>query len=81
MEAGSAQTRRHVLVVGIALAMVCALGVIADPAEAASRPAPRALRATAHQASLTVRWHAVRKAPGYRVRWSTRHSRATCWWC
>jgi endonuclease/exonuclease/phosphatase family metal-dependent hydrolase len=76
MEAGSAQTRRHVLVVGIALAMVCTLGAIADPAEAASRPAPRALRATAQQTTLTVKWHAVRKAPGYRVRWSTRHSMA-----
>jgi endonuclease/exonuclease/phosphatase family metal-dependent hydrolase len=76
MEAGSSQAPRTVLAVGIALVVVCALLAAAGPADAARRPAPRLLRATAHQASLTIRWHAVRKAPGYRVRWSTRHSMA-----
>jgi endonuclease/exonuclease/phosphatase family metal-dependent hydrolase len=60
----------------MALLVAFALVAVGGPVEAARRPAPRALRATPHQASLGVHWHAVRKAPGYRVRWSTRHSMA-----
>jgi endonuclease/exonuclease/phosphatase family metal-dependent hydrolase len=65
---------RSVVTIGIVLALAAALLVVASPVEAARRPAPTALRATADQGSLAVRWRAVRKAPGYRVRWSERRS-------
>jgi endonuclease/exonuclease/phosphatase family metal-dependent hydrolase len=67
---------RSAVIVGVALALASALLVVAGPAEAARRPAPTRLRATADQTSLAVRWHRVRKAPGYRVRWSVRRSMA-----
>lgn len=65
---------RSVVTVGIVLALAATLLVVAGPVEAARRPAPTALRATADPTSLAVRWRAVRKAPGYRVRWSERRS-------
>lgn len=65
---------RRVVTVATVLALAAALLVVAAPAESARRPAPTALRATAGQTSLAVRWRAVRKAPGYRVRWSERRS-------
>jgi endonuclease/exonuclease/phosphatase family metal-dependent hydrolase len=68
---------RTVLIIAIALLMAGALVAVATPAEAARRPTPRAVRATAaDHTSLTVRWHRVRKAPGYRVRWSAHRSMA-----
>lgn len=68
---------RTVLIFAIALLMAGALVAVASPAEAARRPTPRELRTTAtDQTSMTVRWHRVRKAPGYRVRWSLRRSMA-----
>src|SRR3954471_4337734 len=65
---------RAATMAGLVLALTTALLAVTGPAEAARRPAPRALRVTASQMTLAVRWHAVRKAPGYKVRWSTRHS-------
>lgn len=67
---------RSAVTVGVVLALAGALLAVAGPVEAARRPAPMALRATAQQTSLAVRWRAVRKAPGYRVRWSVRRSMA-----
>jgi endonuclease/exonuclease/phosphatase family metal-dependent hydrolase len=67
---------RPLVTIGVVLALAAALLVAAGPAEAARRPAPTALRASAAQTSLVVRWHKVRKAPGYRVRWSVRRSMA-----
>lgn len=68
---------RSAAVVGVVLAVACTLVAVAGPAGAAHRPAPRALRTTAaDQSSLSVRWHWVRKAPGYRVRWSRHRSMA-----
>ena len=67
---------RSLATVGVVLVLAAALLVVAGPAEAARRPAPRGLSATADQTSLSVRWHRVRKAPGYRVRWSVRRSMA-----
>ena len=60
--------------VGLVLALAVSLLALTGPAEAGRRPAPTGLRVTAQQGSLTVRWHAVRHAPGYKVRWSLRHS-------
>jgi len=65
---------RAVTMAGLVLALTAAVLAVTGPAEAARRPAPRALRVTAYQGSLVVRWHAVRKAHGYKVRWSTRRS-------
>jgi endonuclease/exonuclease/phosphatase family metal-dependent hydrolase len=59
---------------GVVLALVAAVLAVAGSAEAARRPAPKGLKVEAHQGSLSVRWHAVRHAPGYKVRWSVRHS-------
>jgi endonuclease/exonuclease/phosphatase family metal-dependent hydrolase len=67
---------RSVVTAVVALALASALVALAGPAEAGRRPPPRALRATADQTSLTVQWHWVRKAPGYRVRWSVNRSMA-----
>lgn len=67
---------RSVAAVGIVLALAAALLVAAGPVEAARRPAPTAVRASADPTSMVVRWRAVRKAPGYRVRWSGRPSMA-----
>ena len=68
---------RSATVAGVVLAVACTLVAVAGPAGAAHRPAPRALRTTsADQSSLSVRWHWVRKAPGYRVRWSLHRSMA-----
>jgi len=72
-----ARTPRSVLTMGMVLVLACALFALMAPAEAATRPAPRSLRSvSADQTSITVRWHWVRKAPGYRVRWSTKRSMA-----
>ncbi|HEX2894566.1 MAG TPA: endonuclease/exonuclease/phosphatase family protein [Marmoricola sp.] len=72
-----ARTPRAVLTVGTVLLLAFTLLGVTSPAEAAHRPPPRALRTTAaDQSSLTVRWHWVRKAPGYRLRWSLRRSMA-----
>src|SRR4051795_9852934 len=76
MELRAVTGARALTVTGLALALATAMLALTGPAQAASRPAPRALRATAYQTSLVVRWHAVRKAPGYRVRWSVRRSMA-----
>src|SRR4051794_37704005 len=65
---------RAVVMAGLVLALTTAVLAVTAPAEAARRPAPRAVRVTASQSALTVGWHAVRKAPGYRVRVSVRHS-------
>lgn len=65
---------RPVVTVALVLALAAALLVVAAPAESARRPAPTALRASADPTSLAVRWRAVRKAPGYRVRWSERRT-------
>jgi endonuclease/exonuclease/phosphatase family metal-dependent hydrolase len=59
---------------GVVLALAASLLALTGPAEAGRRPAPTGLRVTAHQGSLALRWHAVRHAPGYKVRWSVRHS-------
>lgn len=67
---------RSVGMLALVLVLASTLVALAGPAEAARRPAPTALRATADQTSMTVRWHWVRKAPGYRVRWSVRRSMA-----
>ena len=67
---------RSAAAVGVVLAIACVLLVAVGPVEAARRPAPTRLRVTPHTTSLSVRWHAVRHAPGYRVRWSTRRSMA-----
>jgi endonuclease/exonuclease/phosphatase family metal-dependent hydrolase len=67
---------RTVLVLGTCLVIVCVLLATAGPVSASRRPAPTHVRTTAHLESVTIRWRAVRKAPGYRVRWSTRHSMA-----
>jgi len=67
---------RSATAAGVVLALACALVALSGPAEAARRPAPSGLRATAGQATLSLRWHRVRKAPGYRVRWSTHRSMA-----
>jgi endonuclease/exonuclease/phosphatase family metal-dependent hydrolase len=64
------------LAVVIVLVVTAALLAVAGPADAARRPAPKALRATPAQASLALRWHRVHHAPGYRVRWSTHRSMA-----
>jgi endonuclease/exonuclease/phosphatase family metal-dependent hydrolase len=61
---------------GVVLALAVGVLAVAGSAEAARRPAPKGLALTAHQGSMSVRWHRVRKAPGYKVRWSTRHSMA-----
>jgi endonuclease/exonuclease/phosphatase family metal-dependent hydrolase len=62
--------------VAIVLVLTAALLAVAGPADAARRPAPKALRATPAQSALALRWHRVRKAPGYRVRWSVHRSMA-----
>ncbi|MGY2874175.1 endonuclease/exonuclease/phosphatase family metal-dependent hydrolase [Marmoricola sp. URHA0025 HA25] len=67
---------RSVVLLGLVLLLGSALVAVAGPVEAARRPTPTGLRATAHETSLSVRWRAVRKAPGYRVRWSTLRSMA-----
>jgi endonuclease/exonuclease/phosphatase family metal-dependent hydrolase len=67
---------RAVVTLGVVLVVASTLVAVAGPVQAARRPAPTALRATADQTSLTVRWHGVRRAPGYKVRWSVRHSMA-----
>ena len=67
---------RSAVTVVVALALAAAMVALAGPAEAGRRPPPKALRATSDQTSLTVRWHRVRKAPGYRVRWSVNRSMA-----
>ncbi|HEX7716104.1 MAG TPA: fibronectin type III domain-containing protein, partial [Marmoricola sp.] len=70
-----ARTSRTVLVLGTCLVTAATLVAVASPADASRRPAPTHFKAPAvGQGSVTVRWHKVRKAPGYRVRWSTRHS-------
>ena len=76
MKRVTVQRLRSAVVAGVVLALGSALVALAGPVEAARRPAPTALRATAGETSLTVRWHAVRRAPGYKVRWSSRHSMA-----
>ena len=75
MPSTPARAPRTVLTIAAVLLVASALVVVAGPAEAAHRPPPRALRTTAaDQTSLWVRWHRVRKAPGYRVRWSAHRS-------
>jgi endonuclease/exonuclease/phosphatase family metal-dependent hydrolase len=69
-------TRPRSVVTIVVLAMAATLLATAGPVEAARRPAPTRVRVTAHTTSLSVRWHAVRHAPGYRVRWSTKRSMA-----
>lgn len=77
MTSTPARAPRAALTVGTVLLLALALVAVASPVEAAHRPAPRALRSTsADQSSLSVRWHWVRKAPGYRIRWSTHRSMA-----
>ncbi len=77
MAKGPARTSRTVLALGTSLAVAAAVVAVAGPVEAARRPAPTHFRSPAvDQTSVTVRWHKVRKAPGFRVRWSTHHSMA-----
>ena len=77
MASTPARSPRTVLTIAVVLLVASALVAVASPAEAAHRPTPRALRTTAaDQTSLSVWWHRVRKAPGYRVRWSVRRSMA-----
>jgi len=73
---GPTPARHSIAAVVTVLALACALLATAGPADAARRPAPRGVTVVAHQSALTVRWHAVRKAPGYRVRWSASRSMA-----
>ena len=67
---------RSAAAVGLVLAVAGVLLVAVGPVEAARRPAPTRVRVAPHTTSLTVRWHAVRHAPGYRVRWSIHRSMA-----
>jgi endonuclease/exonuclease/phosphatase family metal-dependent hydrolase len=76
MWGASQRTLRSVAMTGLVVALVGALVALAGPVEAARRPTPKSLTVSAEQNAITVRWHRVRRAPGYRVRWSTHRSMA-----
>jgi endonuclease/exonuclease/phosphatase family metal-dependent hydrolase len=72
----SRRKRRSVVAIGLAAVLAGAVVALAGPVEATRRPAPRAVKVVAGQSAVAVRWHKVRRAPGYRVRWSTHRSMA-----
>jgi endonuclease/exonuclease/phosphatase family metal-dependent hydrolase len=65
---------RSLVAIAVVVMVTGSLMVLAGPVEAARRPAPTSLRVAAEQSAIVVRWHKVRKAPGYRLRWSTHRS-------